>query len=179
MTVKKWISEAYKALSEIESRPELPQKSLEELCDEYIALMGPYDRSEKDVTRLKLRLGKLMNKHGIRFIARKDTLLECEWVLPRCYTVNLLPLDRLGSDVFSENAKGAHLIPLVDRLLETDGSHERNKEARKKLATSLARAATAEEQSNDFVYQGYKFHWWYYKKSGGSVYTTRVTDLDG
>ena len=162
-------------------QPRVQSRPLSDICDEYIALMGPYDRSDREVWALKCRLAKLMHKHRIDYIARKDTLLKLAWICSWPPTsIELLPLDRLGPDVFSENTKAAHLIPLVDRLLEADGSHGRNKAEREKLETSLARAAKAEGQSESFVYQGYRFRWYYYSSSkSGSLIVNRITDFDG
>ena len=156
---------------------QIKRKSLVELCDEFLALLGPYDHNHEEVWNLKHRLGRLMYKHNILSIARKDTLIEREYIC--AHTVKLLPLDRLGRDVFSENTEAAHLIPLVDRLLEADGGRERHEQLRKAVAIPLARIAKAEGRSKDFIYQGYKFHWAYWGGMSAWVSVDPVADFDG
>lgn len=56
-----------------------PMRPLAELADEYIAFMGPYDRDSREVSKLEDRLHKLINKHDIRYIARKGCLLRLKW----------------------------------------------------------------------------------------------------
>jgi len=168
----------FRRIKELVEEPIVDSRSLAELCDEYIAFLGPYDRNRAEVWRLKEELYKLMGEENIQYIARKDTLLE------RSYSdvISISPLDRLGPDVFSEDTKGAHLIPLVDQLLEADGAHERNEEARDKLALPLARAAKREGKAAGykcrFIYRGYGFSYYLSRGSAG-VSVDHIADLDG
>jgi len=152
-------------------------KSLAELCDEYLDIEEPRSYNEKEVWGLRLELGGLMNQYGIEYIARKDTLLECR-VSGSLYIAELSPLNRLGPDVFSENAKTALLISLVDKLLGAAGEYERNCAAQKKLAWLIVVASRAENRGMEFVYRGYRFALNIYG-TYAYIFLNQVTDLDG
>lgn len=167
-------------------RPPEETRPLAEVCDEYIALMGPYQRDQQRVWNLRRRMGKLMYKHDIQYIARGKTLVDRDWGWDEP-SVALAPLCRLGPHVFAEGTKGAHLMPLVDALLEADGNYERNQAKREALNLPLARSAAKEYgiEEGVFVYGGYRFDWrlrgamYPWSSPTGYVYVTRVTDLDG
>ena len=153
-------------------QPELPQKSLMELADEYIALMGPYDRSAQEVRGLKRRLCKLMEKHEIKYIARKDCLVRTAFSMSFGWFVEIDPLPpRLDGQVM--DAPAAHLIPLVDRLLKADGGYGRDSKRREAAGALVCEAMEAEGREL-FLYQGYQF-----RKSYKDVNVDRVVDFDG
>ena len=114
-----------------------PMRLLMGLADQYIAFMGSFYRSAREVRRLSRRLGKLMSKHEIDYIARRDCLLKVkvDWDGKRYspfVEIGPLPM-RLNDRVRREIPPATNLISLVDRLLEADGGFERDKECRKAL----------------------------------------------
>ena len=159
-------------LIEPQPEPKLPQKSIMELADEYVDFMGRYDRSALEVRGLSRRLGTLMGKHEIEYIARKDCLLRRRWSFSGQHYVEIESLPkRLNGHM--EDAPAAHLIPLVDRLLEADGGYQRDRKHREELGGALAKAMKA-ESLKAFLHRGYRFEGGY-----SVVYVESVADFDG
>lgn len=156
----------------ISPQPEPPTRPLAELADEYVAFMGLYDRSRRGIWKLGDRLSKLMQKHDIRYIARKGCLLRVRgW--GACF-IEITPLPaRLDGSVALEAAPAKHLIPLVDRFLEADGGHERDTEYRTALGAELAKAMKAVGLKS-FLHKGYRFNMGYH-----DVCVDTVADFDG
>ncbi len=137
--------------------PEPPRRPLMELADECFAWKSLSGRSLQEVRELGHRLGKLMVKHSIEYIARKDCLIRQRISWTGKYIVRIEPLPmRLDAPEFSENIPATHLIPLVDRLLEADAGYGRDEERCRAAGEELAKAMQVKGHDL-FLHQGYRF----------------------